>query len=122
MVRGTPGAPDGRVAFIDFGIVGTLSPDVVSAARDCGAALANGRHQAAARALIALGATGLRLGGKPVEEEALARDLKSCLEKFRDLEVVLPVCPPGVLTQCAQPVCLYPGSARVKEPPSVRER
>merc|ERR1719245_2973152 len=48
---------DGRVGFLDFGIVGRLPPKVSKAVDDLNDALAVGDSQGMARALVSMGAT-----------------------------------------------------------------
>lgn len=68
---------DGRIGFIDFGIVGRLSPKVATAIDNLNVALATGNAKGMASALISMGAT----DGK-VNEDAFAADIKKLIEKL----------------------------------------
>jgi aarF domain-containing kinase len=62
---------DGRVAFIDFGIVGRLAPGTWEALRDFGLALPAGDYDTMANAMQVVGITQHR-----VDTQALASDIK----------------------------------------------
>lgn len=68
---------DGRVGFIDFGIVGRIPPAMSAAIDDLNAALATGDARGMARALISMGAT---VGN--VDEEKFATDIAKLLDRF----------------------------------------
>jgi len=77
---------DGRVGFIDFGIVGRVPPRIWSAIEGLTVALTSNDSQGTARALITMGATDAQ-----VNEGQLAEDIASVLSRIRGLqpEVVL---------------------------------
>merc|ERR1719231_1764447 len=62
--------PDGRVGFIDFGIVGRVPPSIWSALRDAGAALAAEDYDLLAASLVQMGAA------DDVDRSSFAADLK----------------------------------------------
>uniref|UniRef100_A0A7S4RD62 ABC1 atypical kinase-like domain-containing protein n=1 Tax=Alexandrium monilatum TaxID=311494 RepID=A0A7S4RD62_9DINO len=68
---------DGRVGFLDFGIVGRLPPAMSTAIDNLNIALAENDAKGMARALISMGAT---VGD--VDEEAFARDIEKLLERL----------------------------------------
>ncbi|CAE8640255.1 unnamed protein product [Polarella glacialis] len=70
---------DGRVGFIDFGIVGRLSPIMATAIDDISVALADSDAKGVARALISMGAT----VGK-VDEVAFAADIQKLITRLGD--------------------------------------
>lgn len=72
---------DGRVAFIDFGIVGRLSPTVYRAVQDLTEGLVAGDYGMMARGLVAMGAT-----AEGVDEGKLASDLKALVERLQGLD------------------------------------
>jgi len=68
---------DGRVGFLDFGIVGRMPPAMSAAIDDLNAALATNNARGMARALIGMGAT---VGD--VDEEKFARDIEKLLTRL----------------------------------------
>ena len=62
--------PDGRVGFIDFGIVGRVAPSTWAAVRALVASTASGDYDTMARALAAMGALGEERQRVDEEEEA----------------------------------------------------
>ncbi|CAE7200795.1 unnamed protein product [Symbiodinium natans] len=72
---------DGRVAFIDFGIVGRIPPKIWSAVEGLVLAFAANDARGMARNLIAMGAT-----DTSVDESALASDVASVLSRIAGLE------------------------------------
>lgn len=70
---------DGRVGFIDFGIVGRLPSEMSVAIDDLNVALSNGSSLGVARALMAMGAT----IGK-VDEAAFAKDIEKLMARIFD--------------------------------------
>eukprot|EP00793_Prasinoderma_coloniale_P004529 PRCOL_00000290-RA len=85
---------DGRVAFIDFGIVGRVPPVIWGAVEALLLALPAGDYDTTARALVQMGATDTQ-----VDIEAFARDLKEVFAQAEaldaSLDVVLVESPPG---------------------------
>jgi len=79
---------DGRIGFLDFGIVGRLSPKVFESLWLLFQGVGEKNYRLIARALIGLDATGG--GGQKVEEEKFAHELQKVFEKVnsfgRDLE------------------------------------
>lgn len=68
---------DGRVGFIDFGIVGRLPPKMSKAIDDLNDALADNNARGMANALISMGAT-----VDEVDEEQFAADIEKLLERL----------------------------------------
>jgi len=68
---------DGRVGFLDFGIVGRLPPAMSTAIDDLNVALARQDSKGMANALISMGAT---IGD--VDEEAFAQDIEKLLQRL----------------------------------------
>lgn len=66
---------DGRIGFIDFGIVGKISESTWNALMSLSVSLPAGDFTAIAQALITMGAT-----NKKVDEDALANDLKKLVD------------------------------------------
>mmetsp|Transcript_27850 Transcript_27850/g.83470 ORF Transcript_27850/g.83470 Transcript_27850/m.83470 type:complete len:537 (+) Transcript_27850:3-1613(+) len=73
--------PDGRVGFIDFGIVGRVPPSIWSALRDAGTAVAAEDYEMLAAALVQMGAA------DDVDRSAFAKDLEALIGS---LEAVTP--------------------------------
>eukprot|EP00913_Durusdinium_trenchii_P002537 g2346.t1 len=72
---------DGRVGFIDFGIVGRIPPEIWSAVEGLVVAFARNDATGMARNLIAMGAT-----EATVDEVSLAQDVASVLGRIAGLE------------------------------------
>lgn len=72
---------DGRIGFIDFGIVGRVPPKIWRAVESLGVSLVSEDSLGIARALIEMGATDAR-----VDEQALSEDVKSVLTKVGSIE------------------------------------
>jgi len=72
---------DGRVGFIDFGIVGRLSPETWRAVTEVGEGFVGQDYQQIAQGLIRMGAT-----AAAVDEEKLAADLEALFERVRTLD------------------------------------
>lgn len=68
---------DGRVGFLDFGIVGRMPPVMSAAIDDLNVALAENNARGMARALISMGAT---VGN--VDEAAFAKDIEKLLDRL----------------------------------------
>ena len=77
---------DGRVAFIDFGIVGRVPPPIWAAMESLLLALPAGDYQTTARALVTMGATDAK-----VDIDALARDLREVFAQAQQLDATLEV-------------------------------
>lgn len=73
---------DGRVGFIDFGIVGRISPKVLQSVTELSAALAIGDTEAMAVALCGMGATDAQ-----VDTKKFGRDLERVLDRMRTMDV-----------------------------------
>lgn len=71
---------DGRVGFIDFGIVGRVPPKIWTATEGLLVAFVAKDYRGMAKNLIAMGATGL------VDETKLSADIEKVLEKLSSLE------------------------------------
>ena len=86
--------PDGRVAFIDFGIVGRVPPSIWQAIQDGGAALAAEDFEGLARALVTMGAA------DDVDVAQFGRDLEALFASLNDVQpdIVLAETAPGVAT------------------------
>uniref|UniRef100_A0A383VQQ0 Protein kinase domain-containing protein n=1 Tax=Tetradesmus obliquus TaxID=3088 RepID=A0A383VQQ0_TETOB len=78
--------PDGRVGFIDFGIVGSISPVTWKAMEALLASLAVGDYDTMARALATIGAC-----SEDVDYSAFARDLQSFFSELESLNSSLVV-------------------------------
>lgn len=76
---------DGRVGFIDFGIVGRIDPDTWAAVSDFMGSLMNGDFEAMADAMTRIGVT-----QEGVDVKALARDLSGLQQH---METVVPTDP-----------------------------
>jgi aarF domain-containing kinase len=93
--------PDGRVAFIDFGIVGRVTPGTWEGVRALVGATATGDYETMARALATVGAAGggAEAGGDPdaIDFAAFASDLEAAFTAAAELEpsVVLTPGPGG---------------------------
>mmetsp|Transcript_32971 Transcript_32971/g.33578 ORF Transcript_32971/g.33578 Transcript_32971/m.33578 type:complete len:530 (-) Transcript_32971:241-1830(-) len=72
---------DGRVGFIDFGIVGKLSDKVVNAMEDAVNCFANDDFRGLASALCRMGAT-----DADVDIDAFGRDLRSMIERISSIQ------------------------------------
>ena len=72
---------DGRVAFIDFGIVGRISDKVFQAVNELSGALAVGDSEGMARALCGMGAADAN-----VDIASFARDIDRVLERFNQVQ------------------------------------
>jgi predicted unusual protein kinase regulating ubiquinone biosynthesis (AarF/ABC1/UbiB family) len=70
---------DGKIGFLDFGIVGRFSPKVFESLWLLIQGVSERNYKLVARSLIGLDATGG--GGEKVEEEKFATELKSVFEK-----------------------------------------
>jgi aarF domain-containing kinase len=90
---------DGRVGFIDFGIVGRLSPTVWAAVNGLVEGLVAGDYALMARGLVAMGAT-----AESVDEGKLAMDLKALLERLQGLDPQLVVVADPATQQAAASV------------------
>lgn len=73
---------DGRIGFLDFGIVGRFSPKVFESLWLLIQGVGEKNYRLIAKALIGLDATGG--GGEKVEEEKFAAELKSVFEKVNN--------------------------------------
>ncbi|CAI5493693.1 unnamed protein product [Closterium sp. Naga37s-1] len=74
---------DGRVAFIDFGIVGRVSPDTWASLAAFLASIGSGDYSSMATALIGMGATA---DGRTIDTRAFANDLRQLFEAVEDLD------------------------------------
>ncbi|URD99090.1 ABC1 family [Musa troglodytarum] len=77
---------DGRIGFLDFGIVGRISPKTWAAMEAFLASFANEDYEAMASSLIEMGAT-----EKDVDVEAFARDLEKIFSSIQDLDTEIVV-------------------------------
>jgi len=73
--------PDGRVGFIDFGIVGRVGPKVFQAVGDLSAALAEGDYRAMAEALTNMGAA-----DEKVDLDAFGRDIEKAVKNLNNVQ------------------------------------
>lgn len=73
--------PDGRVGFIDFGIVGTVSPVTWKAVEALLASTASGDYRTMARALATMKAT-----NATVDVDAFAKDLEALFNELKGLD------------------------------------
>ncbi len=69
------------MGFIDFGIVGRLSPDTWQAVTEVGEGLAGGDYRKMAQGLIRMGAT-----AAAVDEGKLAGDLQALFDRLKTLD------------------------------------
>lgn len=72
---------DGRVGFIDFGIVGRISPTTWAAMQTFLSSVGNGQYYAMAAAMVQMGAT-----DSVVDVDNLARDLEAIFSRVRELD------------------------------------
>ncbi|KAI4339130.1 hypothetical protein MLD38_024101 [Melastoma candidum] len=72
---------DGRIGFLDFGIVGRISPKTWDAMEVFLASIASEDYRSMASALIEMGAT-----DKDVEAQAFAKDLEKIFSSIQDLD------------------------------------
>eukprot|EP00419_Tripos_fusus_P050700 CAMPEP_0172836548 /NCGR_PEP_ID=MMETSP1075-20121228/26551_1 /TAXON_ID=2916 /ORGANISM="Ceratium fusus, Strain PA161109" /LENGTH=550 /DNA_ID=CAMNT_0013679783 /DNA_START=85 /DNA_END=1737 /DNA_ORIENTATION=+ len=72
---------DGRVGFIDFGIVGRVPPEIWKAIEDVARSMATEDTLGMSRGLIAMGATDAE-----VDEQRLADDIRSVMASVRGLQ------------------------------------
>ncbi len=75
---------DGRVGFIDFGIVGRISSDAWDAMAGFFDAIGRGDHYATARAMATIGMT-----SEEVDVDALARDIEKFQQELMDVDPVV---------------------------------
>lgn len=73
---------DGRVGFIDFGIVGRISPKVLRSVNELSAALAMGDTEAMAVALCGMGAADAK-----VDTKRFGNDLERVLNRMQQMDV-----------------------------------
>jgi len=74
---------DGRVGFIDFGIVGRLTPGTWDALNDFGEALIAGDYETMANAMVVVGITKHK-----VDTEKLSKDLERFIKRVDGLQSV----------------------------------
>lgn len=72
---------DGRIGFLDFGIVGRISPNTWNAMEVFLASLASEEYKSMASALVEMGAT-----SKVVDSNAFAKDLEKIFSSIKDLD------------------------------------
>ncbi|KAF7148828.1 hypothetical protein RHSIM_Rhsim03G0153700 [Rhododendron simsii] len=77
---------DGRIGFLDFGIVGRISPKTWAAMEVFLASIAAEEYESMASALIEMGAT-----NKDVDSKAFARDLEKIFSSIQDLDTEIVV-------------------------------
>ncbi|XP_073305604.1 uncharacterized aarF domain-containing protein kinase At5g05200, chloroplastic isoform X1 [Primulina huaijiensis] len=77
---------DGRIGFLDFGIVGRISPKTWAAMEVFLASIATEEYDAMASSLIQMGAT-----NKDVDSKAFARDLEMIFSSIQDLDTQIVV-------------------------------
>ncbi|KAJ9160487.1 hypothetical protein P3X46_025885 [Hevea brasiliensis] len=77
---------DGRIGFLDFGIVGRISPKTWAAMEVFLASLASEEYESMASALIEMGAT-----NKDVDVNAFARDLEKIFSSIQELDTEIVV-------------------------------
>jgi aarF domain-containing kinase len=70
---------DGRVAFLDFGIVGRVPPRIWTALRDAGASVAAEDYRGLAQALVTMGAA------DSVDIDQFATDLEALIKSLDDV-------------------------------------
>ncbi|CAK9139796.1 unnamed protein product [Ilex paraguariensis] len=75
---------DGRIGFLDFGIVGRISPKTWAAMEVFLASIATEEYESMASALIEMGAT-----DKDVDSKAFARDLEKIFSSILDMDTEL---------------------------------
>ena len=78
---------DGRVAFIDFGIVGRISPATWGAASALLGATQSGDWRTAAQALVTMGAAGV--GERAVDVDAFGADLGALEKRLRSVRATV---------------------------------
>lgn len=81
---------DGRVGFIDFGIVGRVPPKIWQAIEDLTLSLAVNDSLGMARALISMGAT-----AAAIDENRLAKDIEGVLDRLNSIEPEVVLRPVG---------------------------
>jgi aarF domain-containing kinase len=72
---------DGRVGFIDFGIVGRVSPKTYNAVNELSAALANGDYEGMAEALCNMGAA-----DEEVDKVKFGRDIEKVMNRIGNMQ------------------------------------
>uniref|UniRef100_A0A0C9RWZ3 TSA: Wollemia nobilis Ref_Wollemi_Transcript_7702_1977 transcribed RNA sequence n=1 Tax=Wollemia nobilis TaxID=56998 RepID=A0A0C9RWZ3_9CONI len=72
---------DGRIGFLDFGIVGRISPKTWSAMEAFLTSIESGRYEAMAASLVQMGAT-----SDNVDTRSFARDLEKIFSSIQDLD------------------------------------
>ncbi|KAK1399742.1 ABC1 domain-containing protein [Heracleum sosnowskyi] len=72
---------DGRIGFLDFGIVGRISPSTWNAMEVFLASLASEEYESMASSLVEMGAT-----SKVVDSNAFAKDLEKIFSSIKDLD------------------------------------
>ncbi|XP_058110685.1 uncharacterized aarF domain-containing protein kinase At5g05200, chloroplastic isoform X3 [Magnolia sinica] len=77
---------DGRIGFLDFGIVGRISPKTWAAMEIFLASISSEEYESMASALIEMGAT-----NKDVDTKAFARDLEKIFSSIQDLDTEIVV-------------------------------
>ncbi|XP_007011380.2 PREDICTED: uncharacterized aarF domain-containing protein kinase At5g05200, chloroplastic [Theobroma cacao] len=77
---------DGRIGFLDFGIVGRISPKTWAAMEVFLASIATEEYESMAAALIEMGAT-----NKDVDAKAFARDLEKIFSSIQELDTEIVV-------------------------------
>ncbi|GMY08398.1 uncharacterized aarF domain-containing protein kinase At5g05200, chloroplastic isoform X1 [Fagus crenata] len=77
---------DGRIGFLDFGIVGRISPETWAAMEVFLASIATEEYESMASALIEMGAT-----NKDIDTRAFARDLEKIFSSIQDLDTEIVV-------------------------------
>jgi aarF domain-containing kinase len=77
---------DGRVGFIDFGIVGKISEKVFRSVNQLSAALAMNDSRAMAEALVTMGAT-----DEQVDVDKFARDIERVLDRISNVQTDLTI-------------------------------
>eukprot|EP00262_Sarcandra_glabra_P018612 TRINITY_DN674_c0_g1_i1.p1 TRINITY_DN674_c0_g1~~TRINITY_DN674_c0_g1_i1.p1 ORF type:complete len:548 (+),score=64.22 TRINITY_DN674_c0_g1_i1:34-1644(+) len=77
---------DGRIGFLDFGIVGRISPKTWAAMEIFLASIASEEYEAMASALIEMGAT-----DKDIDSTAFSRDLEKIFSSIQDLDTEIVV-------------------------------
>ncbi|GLT58791.1 hypothetical protein SLA2020_316570 [Shorea laevis] len=77
---------DGRIGFLDFGIVGRISPKTWAAMEVFLASIATEEYESMASALIEMGAT-----NKDIDSRAFARDLEKIFSSIQDLDTEIVV-------------------------------
>ncbi|XP_062143595.1 uncharacterized aarF domain-containing protein kinase At5g05200, chloroplastic-like [Alnus glutinosa] len=77
---------DGRIGFLDFGIVGRISPKTWAAMEVFLASIATEEYESMASALIEMGAT-----NKDIDSRVFARDLEKIFSSIQDLDTEIVV-------------------------------